>query len=103
MGLVDPALANLLIVHVKGAGAAFADAAAVVVELELDGRFAGGKRILRLDCVAVSTQPVVTVLEFSAFHVERPAAETSALRNDHALATALRDFDVGGDGMRAVL
>src|SRR5271154_3528942 len=78
-GLVDPALRDLLIVDVERADSAFADSSAVVFEIKSDGRLARRQRILRLDRVALLVVPVVTVLEFSAFHIERPAAEAPTL------------------------
>src|SRR5579862_904219 len=103
MGVFDPPLADLLIVNVKGARAALADRTAVIVKLEFDCDLAGGKRVVRLDRIALSINPVVAVLQLSVFYVETPAAEAPTLSDDHALRGFLRYLEFGGNSVRSIL
>src|SRR5262245_14572899 len=59
--LLDPALRHLLAVHEQRAGAALADAAAVVLELEAEGVLAGRQLVLAGDLVPLDGEVVVLV------------------------------------------
>ena len=52
---------------------------------------------------ALEADEVVDVDRLAGLHVEAPAAEASALREDDAVGAALRAVDIGGDRQRAVL
>ena len=87
--LVDPALRDLLAVDEDPARAALAEPAAIVGEVELDRRLARGQRLVGGDLIAFEAQPVVFVGRLAVLHIEAPAAEPAALREQNALRPAL--------------
>src|SRR5262245_18491335 len=73
--LRDPALRHLRAVHEQGAGAALADAAAVVLEREADGVLAGRQLVLAGYPVALDGEIVVLVGELAILDEEGVATD----------------------------
>ena len=102
-GPVDPPLGDLLAVHADRAGAAFADAAAVILEVEDNGVLAGLQGILGRDAVVGDIRHVVMENRLAVLEHQRVAAGQSALRDQHALLVALGEDHIRGDAERLVL
>jgi hypothetical protein len=103
LGLLYAPLGDGLAVHVHRRLAALAESTAVIGEVEDDCRRAGRQRLRGSDRVALEAEEVVDVGGLPVLHVQRPAAETPALRQDGAVRAAGRDVEFGGDLARAVL
>ena len=91
----DPPLTDFLTVDKERRRAALAHAAAVVREFHAHLMLARRKRATRLDVEVVDAEQIVAVLDPSVFHVERPAADVAALRDDDAVRTSLGDLEDG--------
>src|SRR6266540_5659938 len=104
-GALNLALRDLLAVHGERAGAALAYAGAVVFEVELDGVLAGSKLLLRGDTILVLllVGECVSKFRFTVQEEQSPAAEPSALRDEHAVGPAVRNFHFRRDGEVLVL
>ena len=96
-------LSDLLAVHAERAGAAFADAAAVVLEVEDNGVLAGRKGVFGRDVVVRDVRQVVMEHRLAVLEHQRVAGRQAALRQHDALFAALREDHVGGDAERLVL
>ena len=59
--------------------------------------------LVRFDVVRLDAEHVVDELGLAALRVEAPAAESAALRDDHALGALGGHLEIGGDGERLVL
>src|SRR5262249_27377040 len=94
-GRADPALADGLTVDVQGDGSTLARAAAVVGELHPYLMPSVGYDAVRDDLEALQPDEVVAVAERAVFRIERPAAEGTALRDDHAAGPARRHDHLG--------
>src|SRR5262245_17506084 len=93
----DRALADLLAVDVQPHGGALPEPAAGVVELHAHLVGPARHASAALDGEALQAEEVVAVLQPPALHVEHPAAERAALRDDHAVGPAAGGLDLGRD------
>ena len=84
-------LATSVAVHLQHAGAALAEAGAVVGEVEHDGVLARRERLLAFPAEALEAEQVVDEHRLALEQVQAVAAEAAALGDDHALAAALRE------------
>src|SRR5262249_42625610 len=104
-GTLDLPPRDLLAVHGERPGPAFAIAAAVVFEVDLEsvlaGRefFAGGDAVFMLLLV----RERVVELRFAVHQKQGEATEASALGNEHSLRAGVRNLDIGRDRERPVL
>ena len=103
LSLLDPPLGDGLSVHVEGRLATLAGSAAVIGEVEGDRRGTGRQGFGCGDGVALQPEEVVGVGRLAVLHVQRPAAEATALRQDRAVGAIGRNLELGGDLARAVL
>ena len=87
-GPFDAAFAVFMAVEEEGDGAALAETAAVVGELDAELVAAGGDRRLAFDVCDLDTGAVVAVFELALVGVEAPAAELTTLGDDDALGAA---------------
>ncbi len=103
LGALDVALGHLLAIDEQAAVAALGQAAAVVVELETDGRFAGLELVFGLHGEPLQTEEVVVIGRHPVLHVQGPAAEAAALDDNGPIAAVRRNLQIGGDGAGAGL
>src|SRR5690606_32705625 len=103
LGAAHPAPADLFVVDVQGGGAALGYPAAVVGELHPDQVGTLQQRPGGVDVEPVDAVEVVAVREVTLLDVDHPATGQPALGDDHALAPAGRDHDLGADPVGLVL
>src|SRR5262249_15591463 len=100
----DAPLGDLLAVHAEHGRGPLPQAAAVVLEVEPDGVFAGRHLVLGGDLVVVLFLVRVGVVEarLAVHDHQAPAAETAADRGEYAGRSVFRHLHVGRDGKRAI-
>ena len=84
-------LGDLLAVHPQDAGAALAEAGAVVREVEHDRVLARRERLLAFPAEPLQVEEVVGEHRLALEQVEAVAAEAAAVGHEHPLAAALRE------------
>src|SRR5207245_675294 len=94
---------DLLAVDQERSPTAGTELAAVVCELKANGRLPLRQGPIRGDRVPLQPHPVVAVLDLPALRIQAPTTEPASLAQDDAFDPALRDLDLGGNCVRAVL
>src|SRR4029453_9954149 len=104
LGRVDTAFGDLVSVDEEGGGAALAQAAAIVGELDTDLMPARRNWLLADGLEALQSEKVVAVGGTAIRgEVEAPTTEGSTLRDDDTGRALLWHDDLGGDGVGLVL
>ena len=99
----DSSLAGLLSVDEEGGGAALADAATVVVELDPQLVRSFGNRPFSGHGVALETDEVVAVVGDTVEQIHAPSCVSPALGHHHTAGAIRRDHQLGGERERLVL
>src|SRR5262249_13453196 len=101
--LINPALRHFLAIHEQHAGAALANAAAVIRELEADGVLAGRQWVLAGDLEPLDGEIVVLVIRLAILDEEGVATDVAAGRDQYAVGPILWDLHLRGEGVGLVL
>src|SRR5262245_27216464 len=78
------------------------EAEPVILEVELQRVFARRQRLRAFPADTFEVEQVPQKDGLALEQVETVTAKTPSIRVDHALGPALRDIDLGGDGIRGI-
>src|SRR5262245_61820923 len=98
----DFLLRDLLLADVEAQRPLRRQTLVLLLERSGDEEMAGREWLLGHDGLEALPDEVVDVLQLTAAHVERVAAEAGALRNNHAAGLLGLDFELGRDRVGAV-
>ncbi len=88
---------DFLVVHLQDAGAAFAEAGAIVFEVEHDGVLARRERVLAFPAEPLEIEEVVEEHRLALEQIKAIATEAATQGDDHSFGAALRNVHFGGD------
>lgn len=103
LGLLDSSGTHGLSVAEQGDIAALAQTAPVIGEFHSDLMAARGESLVGCDVVVLDAEKVVAVLQPVLVRVQAPAADSTALTDDHAGRSGIGHRDVSGHRVRLVL